>query len=149
MKSSLYKTKIKQPLTPKKDIPEKEPPSPESLRSRYPRRVGFIWLICHIIFAVVITLWYLHPYIFNPSGFGYIIYILEFPGAIMVVLVGQAQDIESAGPYIAAFFINSIFYGFVGYFVGYIFQTYGWDKEAHRLWKLESEVYEETTQPKI
>jgi len=114
----------------------------------YPRKVASILVISHILFAISITIWHLHIYILKPNSFGYIVYLLEFPGAIILKILNQTQNIESVTVYIIAFVINTIFYGFLGYLLGRIFQKYGWDNEIRMLWKLEAEVYEETTEPK-
>ena len=110
---------------------------------KYPRKVALALVIFHILFAISITIWHLHIYILRPNSFGCIIYLLEFPGAIILKILEQTQNIESVIIYIIAFFINTVFYGFLGYFLGRIFQKYGWDKEIRTLCKLETEVYEE------
>jgi hypothetical protein len=153
MKLSDYKSKVKQPDESKEKTsePATTAAAPDKTTSRdpkYQRKVAVILVISHIFFAISITIWHLHLYILKPNGFGYIIYLLEIPGAIVMYLLGQTQNIESVIPYIAAFLINTIFYGIIGYFLGRIFQTYGWDKEIDLLWKLESEVYEESPEPK-
>lgn len=153
MKLSDIKSKVKQHGESKEKTSESSPVAvaPDTTASRDPkylRKVIFILVISHIFFAISITIWHLHPYILKPSGFGCIIYLLELPGAIIIYLLGQTQNIESVVPYIAAFLINTIFYGVIGYFLGRIFQIYEWDKEIPLLWKLESEVYENITEPK-
>lgn len=110
---------------------------------KYTRRIATIFIVAHIIFAVILSLWYFHRYILEPVGFGYIVYILELPGAVIVYLVGQSQNLESAIPYLAAFIINTIFYGFIGYLLGIFSQKYKWNDEINRLLKMEAEVYED------
>lgn len=116
---------------------------------KYPRKVALILVIFHILFAISITIWNLHIYILRPNSFGCIVYLLEFPGAIILKILNQTQNTESVIIYIIAFFINTVFYGFFGYLLGRIFQKYGWDKEIRTLCKLETEVYyEEDIEPK-
>ncbi|MFH0888090.1 MAG: hypothetical protein V1871_02650 [Planctomycetota bacterium] len=114
---------------------------------KYPRKVALALVIFHVIFAISITIWHLHIYILKPNSFGCIVYLLELPGAIILKILGQNQNIESVIIYIIAFFINTVFYGFLGYFLGRIFQKYGWDKEIRTLCKLETEVYEKEIEP--
>ncbi|MFH1229896.1 MAG: hypothetical protein V1709_00210 [Planctomycetota bacterium] len=109
--------------------------------SKYPRKVASILVISHILFAISITIWHLHIYILKPHSFGYIVYLLELPGAVILDILGQAQNTESVIIYITAFLINTISYGFLGYLLGRIFQKFGWDKELGMLCQLETEVY--------
>lgn len=117
-------------------------PAPEHT-SKYPKQVAIAAAVTHVVLAIIISAWYLHPYIIKPSGFGYIIYILEIPGALVASVTGLAKDAESSTPYYVAFFVTTVIYGGLGYLVGYFLQTYGWDKEVNRLCNLETEVYNE------
>mgnify|MGYP001588880931 FL=1 len=118
---------------------------PTAPPSKYPKNVAIVFTVYHVIFAVVITIWNFHPYIIKPSGLGYFVYILELPSAIIVgILGGEQSGISPEILYSGAFIINTVFYGFFGYLIGYVLLTYGWDKEVNRLCKLETEVYEET-----
>lgn len=129
----------------KKEIKSESPSGPVAPPSKYPKNVAIVFTVYHIIFAVVISIWNFHPYIIEPSGLGYFVYILELPSAIIVGILGGANSgISPMILYIGAFLINTVFYGFFGYLIGYVLQTYGWDKEINRLCKLESEAYEET-----
>lgn len=124
------------------------PAKPENPDVKYAKQVAIAFGVVHIIFAIFISVWYFHRYILNPIGFGYIIYILEFPGAIVVSLLGMAKDAESATPYIIAFVINTAFYGLIGYLLGILFHKKKWNEEVSRLFKLEPEAYEDVAAPK-
>src|SRR3989339_449552 len=151
MKSSILKSRLPKPsgvIKPKEKPDVKPEPSigPAAPASKYPKKVAIAFAVFHVIFAVVISIWNFHPYIIKPSGLGYFVYILELPSAIIVGILGGTQSgISPVILYIGAFLINTVFYGFFGYLVGYVLLTYGWDKEVNRLCKLETEVYEETS----
>ncbi|MBI5779843.1 MAG: hypothetical protein HZA49_10395 [Planctomycetes bacterium] len=150
MKSSTFKSRLPKPAG---GIKPKEPKGtkPDSLAgammpaSKYPKKMAVVFSVCHVIFAIIISLWNFHPYIITPNGLGYFVYMLELPSAIIVGILGGANsNISPVILYIGAFLINTVFYGFFGYLIGYVLLTYGWDKEINRLCKLETEAYEET-----
>jgi hypothetical protein len=151
MKSSTFRSRVAKSSGVIKTKEEKESKpaeiaGPATPASKYPKKVAIAFAVFHVIFALVISIWNFHPYIINPSGLGYFVYILELPSAIIVGILGGTQSgISPEILYIGAFLINTVFYGFFGYLVGYVLLTYGWDKEVNRLCKLETEVYEETS----
>ncbi|MEW6027310.1 MAG: hypothetical protein AB1599_08455 [Planctomycetota bacterium] len=151
MKPSSFKSRLpKSNVVPKpEDAKETKPDAAAGSvapPSKYPRNVGIVFAVWHAVFAIIISIWNFHPYIIKPSGLGYFVYILELPSAIIVgILGGEQSGISPLILYIGAFLINTVFYGFFGYLIGYVLLTYGWDKEINRLCKLETEVYEENT----
>ena len=151
MKSSTFRKRLPRSsgvIKPKekKESKPAEVAGPAAPASKYPKKVAIAFAVFHVIFALVISIWNFHPYIIKPSGLGYFVYILELPSAIIVGILGGTQSgISPVILYIGAFLINTVFYGFFGYLVGYVLLTYGWDKEVNRLCKLETEVYEETS----
>lgn len=149
MKPSAFKSRLPKPKGAVKAMAKADPKpelagGPAAPPSKYPKKVAIIFAVCHVIFAVIISIWNFHTYIISPSGLGYFVYILELPSALILVLMGDVQ-IDPAILYIGAFLINTVFYAVLGYLAGYVMMTYGWDQEVHRLCKLEQEVYEENT----
>ncbi|MDI6732962.1 MAG: hypothetical protein QME51_01990 [Planctomycetota bacterium] len=140
--SAVRKSRLIQPKKPEPVSPVQKT-APQVVDPKYPMRVAVVVVVCHLIFALIISAWHLHPYILNPNGFGYLIYILELPAALLIKLLGDIEDINIVLLYVGAFLINTVFYGFLGYLFGYIAQTYEWNKEINRLPQLEAEVYEE------
>jgi hypothetical protein len=128
---------------PKEEKKEVVSDTPPGYDPHYKREVAIVFTVSHIIFVLIISAWHLHPYIFNPSGFGYLIYLFEIPASLVIGLIGLTPEKEPVLPYFGAFFINTIIYGFIGYLLGQVFQTYEIDKELERLSKSEEEVYEE------
>jgi hypothetical protein len=146
MKLSDIKKKAPLATEPEKKTPNLAPDSsaPAIKRdSKYPKKIALTLIISHVIFALCITIWNFHIYILKPNSFGYVVYLLELPAAIIMKILNQTQNTESVVIYLAAFLINTIFYGFLGYLLGRVFQKYGWDNEIKLLSKLETEAYEE------
>jgi hypothetical protein len=151
MKLSDIKKKAPLPTEPEKKTPDPAAASPVAAVKhdpKYPKKIALILIISHVIFALCITIWNFHIYILKPNSFGYMVYLLELPAAIIMKILNQTQNTESVVIYLAAFFINTIFYGFLGYLLGRVFQKYGWDKEIDLLSKMEAEAYEEKVEPK-
>jgi len=149
MKSSSFKSRLptaKAGVKPKavKAAKSAAPVDVMAPPSKYPKHVAIAFAVFHVVFAIIISIWNFHLYIVTPSGLGYFVYIMELPSAIILSILGGTQSgISPTILYIGAFLINTVFYGFFGYLIGYVLLTYGWDKEVNRLCKLEPEVYEE------
>lgn len=130
---------LKKPLTKPSSI--KTPPSSKPDLGRYAFKVGIIFAFCHFVFAFFISVWGLHRSIIQTEHTSHLFYLLELPGALCAQAVGQTNPTE-AMPYLIVFFINTIFYLFVGIGIGHLIHKLNLVEDIDNLILTDEEIME-------
>lgn len=121
----------------KSHFPKAEPPQKEAVKvpaktglpgptKNYPLRGSLIFVIAHVLLVSFVIVWGFEKNMFSGQGFYFLLYLIELPGIMLTKIIGEAENLDVIAPYAIAFFVNTLFYGVVGYGVGYLFQRMGW-----------------------
>ena len=117
----------------------RRPPTPEE--KKFPFRLAIVFVISHVIFAILISLWGFHISIFQPHSADVLLYIMELPGVELAKGIDYA-NIEEEISFILAFFVNTIFYALVGFALGHVALYFQVKEDIDELFLTEAEIKE-------
>lgn len=114
-------------------------PESAAVQSVFPMQVAIASGVLHICFFVIVVVAGFSPAILAPHSADWLLRLAELPGALLVDLIGQGQNIDSFIPYTIVFVINTFFYAVVGLGIGHLLVRFKAEEEVKALLNMEEE----------